>query len=236
MCDADSTSYSAADLLRRVNSAYEEIVGKIIVADGVWQFDDTNFSSLPIGTTDLVNNQQDYSFDSTQLMVERVQVKDNAGTWHLLYPLDETQIPVALDEYQKTAGLPIEYTVRGSSMFLYPPPATGSVTLTAGLKVFYQRTADVFTSAQVTTGTKVPGFASPYHMLICYKAALPYCMSYKKDRVGLYEKKAMDLEKDMLAYYSRRTKYVRPRLTVGGDNVISNTSGVINYGGSDSNQ
>lgn len=222
--------------MRRVNSAYEEAIGKVIASDGTWQFDDTNYTDLPIGTKNLVASQQDYTFDTTHLMVERVEVKDASGLWHLLSPLDETQVRESLTEYQKTAGMPTEYSLRGSSLFLYPPPASGSVTTTSGLKVYFQRTADVFTSAQVTTGTKVPGIASPFHMLLCYKASLPYCMSYKKDRVGLYEKKAMDLERDMLAYYSKRTKMERPRLTVGVQNIQGNASGMLNRFGNHDNR
>lgn len=209
LCDADSTSYPAATLLRRVNQAYEEIIGKIIGLDGTWQFDDSNFSDLPIGVTTLVNAQNDYSFDSSMLEIERVEVKDNNGLWHLLKPIDKTQIGEAMEEFYKVDGMPIYYDKQGASLFLYPAPDNGvNVTLASGLRVYFQRTASIFTSAEVTTGTKIPGFASPYHMIICYKAALPYCMSYKKDRVALYEKKAMDLEKDMLRFYSRREKDV----------------------------
>ena len=197
-----------------INNAYEEIVGKIIAADGTWQFDDSNFTDLPIGTTTLVNGQQDYSFAVAQLAIERVEVKDSAGDYQKLIPLDETQVEVALTEYLSTNGLPTHYAKKGGSIFLYPIPATGSVTMSAGLKVYFQRTADVYTSAQVTTGTKVPGFASPFHAILSYKAALPYCMSYKKDRVALYLNEVNRLEKDLMAFYSRRTRDERPRFTV----------------------
>ena len=209
LCDADTTSYPAATLLRRVNQAYEELVGKIIGLDGTWQFDDSNFTDLPIGVTTLVNGQNDYSFDSSMLEIERVEVKDKDGTWHLLSPVDKSQIGEAIEEYYKVDGLPLVYDKQGASLFLYPAPDNGvSVTLASGLRVYFQRTASIFTSAEVSTGTKQPGFASPYHMLICYKAALPYCLSYKKDRVPLLEKKIMDLEKDMLRFYARREKDV----------------------------
>lgn len=214
LCDADSTSYPDAALLRRENAAYEEIVGKIIGADGTWQFDDTNFTTLPIGTTTLVNSQQDYSFDTTFLDIERVEVLDNRGTWHLLKPLDKADTDEALTEFYKTDGLPLYYDKNGSSIMLYPAPDNGvSVTLASGLKVYFQRTASIFTSAEVTTGTKVPGFASPYHVILCYMAAIPYCMSYKKDRVALYQNKVMDLERQLLKHYARREKDVRKIMT-----------------------
>jgi len=214
LCDADSTSYPDAILLRRINAASEEIVGKIIGLDGTWQFDDSNFTDFPIGITDLVNSQSDYDFDVAMLSVERVEVLDKDGIWHLLSLIDKSQIDGAMVEYRKIDGLPDEYDKQGSSIFLYPSPDNGvKVTLTAGLKVYFQRTASIFTAAQVTTGTKVPGFASPFHIILCYMAALPYCMSFKKDRVALYEKKIMDLEKDLIKFYSLREKDKRKIMT-----------------------
>lgn len=214
--DANTTSYDAPTLLRRVNNAYIETVGKIIGLDGRWQFDDSNFTSLPIGTTDLVAAQKDYSFDSTQLDIERVEVKDQSGIWHLLRPIDKSDIGVALAEFEKADGLPYCYDKNGSSVFLYPGPATGSVSLTAGLKVYFQRTASIFTSGEVSTGTKEPGFASPYHVLLAYKAALPFAMKYRKDRVQLLLIEIARLEKEMLAFYARREKDERTIMTTAG--------------------
>lgn len=214
LCDADSTSYPADVLLRRVNQAYEEITGKLIQGDGRWQFDDSNYTDLPIGTTTLVADQQDYSFDVRFLNVERVEVLDVNGIWHEVTPIDKPEIDGAIAEYHKTSGLPVEYDKQGESIILYPAPSASFCTLTAGLKVHYQRTASIFTSAEVTTGTKTPGFASPWHMLLAYKAAIPYCMSYKKDRVALYEAQAMKMEKELLAFESRRNKDERVRIGI----------------------
>ena len=98
------------------------------------------------------------------------------------------------------------------SFRLYPAPTSGSVTLTAGLRVTFKRTADLFTSAQVTTGTKTPGFASPYHIILSYMAAIPYCQSYKPNRVPLFEKKVLELKDEIIKHYSHRQKDWHPRL------------------------
>jgi hypothetical protein len=207
LVDADTTSYPAATLLRRENSAYEEIVGLIIGCDGLWQFDDTNYSDFPIGVTTLVNSQNDYTFDVTHLEIERVEVLDEGGIWHKLAPIDISQIGGAISEFMKEDGRPQYYDKQGSSIVLYPAPDNGvSVTLASGLKVYFQRTADIFTSAEQTTGTKVPGFASPYHYLISYKAALPYALSYKGQRVPMILSEINRLEKGLKEHYSRREK------------------------------
>ena len=217
LCDATTTSYAAADLLININAAYERIVGKLIGLDGTWQFDDTNFTNLPIGTDDLVAGQHDYSFDSSQLEVLRVAVKDSSGKFYFLNPVDVLdQRSQPLEEIYETDGAPLYYDKSGASVFLYPAPAAGSVTLSEGLKVWFQRTASVYTAAEVTTGTKQPGFASPYHQILAYEASLPYCMKFKLERVPVYANKVKELETELLAFYARREKDVPKSLGMAG--------------------
>lgn len=221
ICDTDTTNYQAADMLRRVNAAYEEIVGKLIAVDKNWNFGDSNYSSLPTGTQNLVADQQDYTFDTTLLTLLRVEIKDANGIWQQLSPIDEFAITGAIPEYQKTSGLPLEYAKRENILRLFPAPASSKVTTTSGLKVYFQRTADVFTSGQVSTGTKTPGFASPYHVVLAYKAALPFCMSYKPDRVTGIMRKIAELEADMLRFYGSRDRDDgHKRLTMKGINYL----------------
>ena len=91
---------------------------------------------------------------------------------------------------------------------LYPAPATANVTLTAGLKVFYLRTADIFTSAQVTTGTKEPGFPSPWHDLLAYGSAYDVALANGLPNINQlrteYERKLQE----MLDFISRRDQAV----------------------------
>ena len=219
LCDADTTSYTAADLLRRVNSALETLVGKIINADGHWQYDDTNYTDLPVGTGNLVSAQSSYSFSSEYLDILEVMILTTGGIYQRITPFDPSEMNQSWDEWVGSAtgtipnGFPQYYDKVGDSIRFDRSPTATHATLTNGLKVRFKRTADIFTSAQVTTGTKVPGIASPYHQLIAYMAAIPYCMSYKKDRVALYEKKVDEMTKDMIDFYARREKDDRPVMT-----------------------
>lgn len=209
----DTASYTAAQLLINTNVAYEEIVSKIIGMDGRWDFDDSNFTTFPIGTQTLIDSQNDYAFDVTQLEVQRVEVKDNSGLWHELVPIDKSQIDGAIDEFEKTDGLPWCYDKQGSSILLYPAPDNGvSVTLASGLKVYFKRTASVFTSAEVTTGTKVPGFASPFHSLISYKAAIPFAVVNLPQRVPALMAEVTRMEKGLEQHYGRREQDRRKTL------------------------
>jgi len=81
-----------------------------------------------------------------------------------------------------------------------------AVTLASGIKIEFKRTGSIFTSAEVTTGTKEPGIASPWHITIAKMAALPYCKSYKKDRVTQLERDIAVETASMLKHYGQRER------------------------------
>src|SRR3990167_1779199 len=220
--DADTTSYIAADLLRRVNTGLETLVGKIINADGTWEYDDTNYTDLPVGTGTLVEAQESYSFSSEYLQVQAIKVKDVNGNWNIVENIDQFNdiSGIAIEEYFSATGLPLYYDILGDTIRLYPAPTSTVVTLASGLKIHFKRTADLFTSAQVTTGTKEPGLPSPYHVLLSYFAAIPYCALYKKDRVAWLEKKWDEGILEVIKHYSHREKDRRKIMTMGKINYI----------------
>jgi|SRR3990167_84846 len=215
--DADSVSYSAAALLRRENAAYEEVVGDILGYDGLWQFDDSRFTTFPIATTTLINSQNDYTFDSSVLDIEAVSVLDANGLWRKLSQIDISQMGQDPAEFYKTDGLPFHYDKQGNSLLLYPAPDNGaSVTLASGLKVFFSRTASIFTSAEQTAGTAIPGFYSPAHYIISYKSALPFAMAYKPERVAMIRVRIVEYQKMLKEFYGHREKDRRKIMSMGG--------------------
>jgi hypothetical protein len=214
LTDSDSTSFPTATRLIYANQAQAEVSGDIMGADGNWNYDDTNYTDLPIATATLVNGQQDYSFDDEMLSVEGVSVMDSSGDYQKLKPFDKQELSVDPDEYLETNGLPTHYDKQGRSVFLYPAPATGSVTLSEGLKVFFKRKTKDITSF----GAISPGFVSTEHMIIAYKIALPYVIKYKQDRVNLFELKIREHAERIKAHYSRRTKDEPSRMTPNVEN------------------
>lgn len=204
LCSANTTTLSAANLLIYVNQAYEEVASWILNADGLWQWDDENFTTFPIGTATLVDSQNDYGFASDVLDVEKVGVLDSSGNEYFLDPVDPSDTNEPLTVTYKNDGVPLYYDKQGSSVVLYPAPSTGAVTLTNGLKVYFKRTADVFTSAQVSTGTKKPGFASPFHHILSYMSAIPFCIEFKPKRVAALELKVQQLKAGIEAHYGKR--------------------------------
>ena len=218
LCDTTDTSYPRLKKTAEVNDAYETIIGWIIGADGTWQYDDSNYTDLPIGTQTLITTQKTYTFNDKFLEIIQVEVKNSSGDWEILKPIDQKEFSddLPLEEAFSEDGMPEYYDkVSEDTIKLYPAPKTGSCTLTSGLRITFKRTASLFTPASTTAAdTTVPGFASPWHEILAYMAAIPYCMTYKKDRVALYEKKVEELKKGLIDHYSKREMDKRKKMTM----------------------
>ena len=227
LSDTDTTSYTAADLLRRINTAYETVIAWIITADGTWQFDDTNYTTNPVGTGTLVEGQQDYAFASEYLDIEAVEVLVS-GQYIRLKPIDHQELGgLSPNEYfgiqsggDPVKGLPVYYDKNGDTIRLYPAPAAASMTLASGIQVWFKRTADLYTSAQVTTGTKEPGFASPFHVILAYMAAIPYCVTYHPNRVNGLELQVEKMKRDLIKFYGHRESDKRKVMTMKEESYI----------------
>jgi len=216
LCDTTDTAFTAANKLILFNNAYERVVGWLINADGTAQFDDTNYSNFPIGTYTMVAGQGIYSFNDRFLQLMDVQVKDAGGDFNIIKPIDQSEFgDIPLREAFETDGLPVYYDkLSDDSIELFPAPSADDTTLASGLRLYFKRTADTVSSAEWTSGTIVPGFASPYHEILGYMVAVDYCQKYKKDRVALYEKKIMELKDELILQYSQREKDKRKVMTM----------------------
>ena len=219
-----STDYAAADKTRQVNNWYNRVVSLILQADGRWEWDDTNHTDLPIATTALVADQQDYEITgATFLKITRVEVKNNAGDYQRISPISQQDKKhIALSEYKETAGMPQEYDKLGNSIFLYPKIASAQVTLAAGLKVYFQRNVSLFAA---TDTTKVPGFAEPFHEILAMGAARDYCIANDmQSRVAILDKEITKIEAEIIKFYAQRDRDEKTRMTLARENYGSRTA------------
>jgi len=198
------TSFTNAQFLLYANPAKQEIYARLIALSKNLKFDSLSNSDLPVATFNLTNGINYYSFDSAVWAIDRVEIADNNGKFSRLTKIDEKDIAEALSEYQSGGGLPTEYSRRANSIFLYPTPVTASVTLAAGGKIYYQRGDTDWVIGDITTGTTTPGFAVPYHMLLCYKIALPIAVKYKPERVNGILNEMNRLEAGLFALESNK--------------------------------
>jgi hypothetical protein len=163
MMRVDANQWPTAKIVASVNNYLDTVTGYAIGADRRFQWDDTNHTKEPIGTTNLVANQSDYSFLTDEqgnsiLSINRVEVQDEGGTYRQLLPIDQVDIHRAIDEEQRTAGLPAYYDkIADNIIRLYPKPITS---VSARLKFYFQRTGSYFVA---TDTTKSPGVSPLLH-------------------------------------------------------------------------
>lgn len=219
ICDSDDTSYPRLDKTADVNDSLEEIIGDLINKDGVLQFDDTNYTSLPRGKGTLVEGQEWFSYAAEYLKVEEIHILDLNFIYRKISQIDEEDLNgLSWEEYfgRDSSGNPLKgfpefYDALGDSIRLGQAPTSTAVTLANGIQIVFKRTAQLFTAVSTTAAdTTEPGIPSPYHALLCWKASLNYCMNYKKDRVPAILSMIEKLEKKLFAHMSKKNPDRRP--------------------------
>ena len=199
-----------ADFTRRVNARYSRVDHIIFEAHGTWKYDDSNKTDLPVATTDIVNDQQDYEIPDDALQLDRVEIKDTNGNWSKLTPIDKSMVSDAMPEFYKTAGLPIYYDAEGHSVMLYPKPSTNYMGVKDALQLYFSRSSTSFTYTNTSTE---PGFAKPFHQMLPIGAALDYAISYEMwEKVNQLRAEWRDLEVGLRKHYGRRARELPPRL------------------------
>ncbi len=218
LVNTDSTSYPIEQKTRNANRKMDEVVSIILQSDGRWEWDDTNNTDLPIGTTSLVDQQQDYNIaGGTFLRIDRVEVKDINGNYYLLYPISEKNITdQALTEFEKTPGRPLYYDKLGDSIFLYPKPSSANVTTASGLKVYFQRLPSYFAA---TDTTKSPGFNPLFHRLISMGMALDYAIQNEMNgKINILTPLIAKMETNLVEFYTTRSRDEHISMTVRSEN------------------
>lgn len=163
MLRVDSTQYPTARIVNSCNNWLDLVTGYAIGADRRFQWDDTNHTKLPIGTTNLVANQSDYSFLTDEqgnpiIIITQIEILDPTGYYRKLTPRDKADTDLAEDELLRIAALPTEYDkIADNIIRLTPKPLTS---VASGLKFYFQRTGSYFAA---TDTTKSPGVSPLLH-------------------------------------------------------------------------
>ena len=221
-CDSDDTSYPVLDKRAELNIAGESLVADIINNDGTYQWDDTNQTDTPRGGGTLVEGQEVYTFASEYLQITAMDIKDNDGNWIRIKPLDYDELGgMSPEQYFGTTsgamnkGFPIYYDLFTDDSFrLWPTPTSTAVTLTSGYRVSFKRTFKILDSTTLSDDyTITPGLPSPYHNLLALMISLPFCKTYKKDRVPQLLMDIAEERKKLLKHYNLREKEKRKIMT-----------------------
>lgn len=233
LCDTSDTEYSRLDKTSRVNRSQEVVGTWIRGADGFWQFDDSNYTDLPIGVGTLVSGQLSYTFASDFLDILEVDILGTSGVYQRVTPFDPDELGMSFEEWRNhttsttQSGFPRFYDKVGDTIKFDVAPTATHVTLANGVKVRFKRTTKDFTATSATSSdTTEPGFASPFHIILAYMAARPYCAQYKPERLNFIDREVGRMKEDMVGWYSRREKDKRSIMTPNRRMFGTNTIGL----------
>lgn len=194
----------------RLNRAYDKAVTLITSADGRWQWDDTNYTDLPIGSTALVSGQRDYAFDLEHLDVIKVVITDSSGNKRQLtpYSLTDAMGQIEAEDITTAGGVPEFYRKTGGSIMLHPTP---NYSRSLALTVYYQRRPSYFA---YTDATKSPGLPYTLHRYLSLEASLDYAISKQLDLKKDLAVEVKAMEDTLINFYSKRakdeSKFIRP--------------------------
>lgn len=188
-----------------LNSGLDKTKALLYTADGRWQDDDPNYTTIPEDTTNLSNGVSDYQLGRDHVFIQGFEVMDSAGKYYPIYPIDYSdirEVGSSVTEYAGDPGLPSHYDVKGDIVTLYPAPATGSVTMTEGLKVIYKRESDYFVSSDTTKEIGVPRM---FQDIPCLFACSEYAkMNIIKEKARELDNEIIKRSQELKAHYSSR--------------------------------
>lgn len=206
----NSVSFPIEDVTRFANQALDEMTSIAINSNGTWQYDDSNNTDLPIGTTGLITDQADYSFDENYLTIEEMRVLRNGATqWDELIPVDRNDptMKEILISYENISGIPEYYDIFGETVLLYPKP---NYTQLASLKAFFQRKSSYFT---VSDTTKEPGFPKHLHKYVSLYISFSFAHAKGLDKKKDLWERLMVEKKRIEQHFAKREKTMEHNIT-----------------------
>jgi len=175
---ASISEFTAADRLIKINNVIDDLHIQILQSQDGADFDDKNYTdSFPVETTDLVADQADYAMPAEMVKEKRLKISYDGTNWYKLTPFDINKVGVALKNDYFSVQAPY-YDLHDNSIEIYPTPTEN---VTAGLQIWISRQMALYTSAEVTTGTKSPGFDRQFHKLVPLKVSWEWIFFKVKD-------------------------------------------------------
>jgi hypothetical protein len=172
LVNATSNDWTEADLVIDLNDGLADGWARIKTNRGVLEYDDTNYTDLPVSTLSVASSRASYKITEDEnsneiTIVHKVSFLHNGAYLNIPRLTMGEGNQDALDE-TNTADVPSGYYDIGASIVFTPIPSTSTTA-----KVWYDRVPSYF----ATGGSVTPGIPSPYHKLVAEKAALSYAVS-----------------------------------------------------------
>lgn len=202
LISATTNTYPIKRISKDVNSALEKFFDIARKNAPKIKIDDTNHSSEPAYSINLVSGTQRYTFNtdanSNQIeKVDRVEILTASGVAKRLTFKNKESITEGIANYKATAGEPEEYYIEGEEVVLFPKP---NYSTTSGLKLFIDRTGSYFVS---TDTTKVAGIPNRFHDYLWLRPSYFWCLIKDQKRAINLKVELIEMEKDIVDFYKR---------------------------------
>lgn len=155
----DSTQWATSKIVNSCNNWLDKLTGYAIGADKRFQWDNTNQTKLPEGTTTLTQDQTDYSFLTDEqgnqiVTLTGISILRN-GVYVPLTQIDRNDPSIDSANFGTTRGVITSYDKIADNIIRLD--AKPESTVSAGLKFFFQRTSPYYAA---TDTTKTSGFSA----------------------------------------------------------------------------
>jgi len=213
----DSNQWATSKIVNSVNNYLDMVAGYAIGADKRFQWDDTNHSKLPIGTTSLVANQTDYSF-LTDEQGNRILTLTGISLLEIATNYETVLIPVnkggeGYDSYSFGAisGTPTRYDKIADNIIRLDYKPSSTDVSKYSLKFYFQRTPSYFSASDIT---KEPGVASTLHrgfvIAAAYDGALTLGLANTAGLANEAEKETLKMQNYFLNRNNDEQLVMRP--------------------------
>lgn len=200
---SDPLSYPEIDKLRNVNRWYHKAQELIIDNMNDWYFQGD------YTTCDLVKDQEEYTFPSDILKLNKVEINYTGGDndWLIAkqVPIERIKYPLSNKDEIYTKTSPIFFLPNNLSIAIRPRPDNN---ITGGLKVYYQK--DI---AELTKTTDKPSLAEPFHRILSLGASLDYVIANQiLEKRNTIKSELNELLDRLVIYYSHRNAVSKARI------------------------
>jgi hypothetical protein len=181
----------------------DRVAGYAIGSDRRFQWDDTNHTKLPEGTTALTSGQSDYSFLTDEQGNQIITLTGISilrdGKYVALAVADRNDPDYDALSFGQTSGNPTSYDKIADNIIRLDCKPTSTVA--SGLKFFFQRSPSYFAA---TDTTKTPGFAPMLHRGFIIASAYDGALTLGLENLNALSAEMQKEEFKMIEYFGRR--------------------------------
>lgn len=207
MMRVDETQWATSKIVNSCNNYLDTVAGYAIGADRRFQWDDTNHTKLPKGTTALVSGQSEYSFLTDEqgntilnlVSISLLEIATNKET--KLEVVDISESAYNYSSFGVESGLPTSYDKIADNIVRLDKAPSASDASLYKLKFYFQRTPSYFSASDTT---KAPGVPPLLHRGFVINSAFDGALSLGLDNLQPLSVERQLEEKKMIEYFGNR--------------------------------